>query len=491
MPRNEKPKKPGKILSFVGLQPFFLFIRFPESCEAVVMTKKFINLLLILLAIQLLFTGLYAQDEQKAELVVQFGHSSVVGCVAFSPDERAIVTGDGNNNVLILWDVKTGLELHRFTDFTGGCVGVTFSHDGKYFAAITKDFLLHKWNVVTGQKEWEVDCSDWGIPKGLISFTADDKSIVTAGYYSGSSKRLKSLKQNSIVPDSSNTADGIVSGNLIHLRDAFSGKMLKLKSADLQAFSSDRQYAFIQKSFSRTKRKSPNAFSIWDLSNWSESSRLVVDEQKTDIISAAFSKDGNKLFAVIQDFDAKRSLYDFAEKRSLKVWSVTTGKLLKTDSIKILVNIASILPEKNTLMFECHNSKEKTYLKNLCLFNFETKKKTELQMPIVLDYNNDFTAYTVSSSGRLIAVGTGNSTTSVFDLSENKEISWLAARAPFIVEVSTDRKSILVKYENNSQMRWDLENGNPILEQKGTERSIVGFSQVSGQGNNKFPSSSS
>src|SRR2546421_4014907 len=127
---------------------------------------------------------------QKLDLVVQFGHSSTVGCVAFSPDERLIVTGDGHDHVLILWDVATGLEIHRFTEFTGGCYAVAFSHDGQYIASITEDNILRKWNVSTGRKVWEHDFSGLGAGR-LVSFTADDKSLVTGSYYDGSGNRLK------------------------------------------------------------------------------------------------------------------------------------------------------------------------------------------------------------------------------------------------------------------------------------------------------------
>jgi len=59
------------------------------------------------------------------------GHSNQVDTVAFSPDGSRALSG-GQDGFLILWDLKTGHEVHRFGGKQAGLItGVAFSPDGR------------------------------------------------------------------------------------------------------------------------------------------------------------------------------------------------------------------------------------------------------------------------------------------------------------------------------------------------------------------------
>jgi WD40 repeat protein len=53
-----------------------------------------------------------AQEKPLVEVVAQFGHSSFVYSVAFSPDGRSALSSSPDNT-LRLWDVATGSLLNR------------------------------------------------------------------------------------------------------------------------------------------------------------------------------------------------------------------------------------------------------------------------------------------------------------------------------------------------------------------------------------------
>jgi WD40 repeat protein/serine/threonine protein kinase len=79
------------------------------------------------------------------------GHSSRVNAVAFSPD-RALALSGGEDRTLRLWDLGTGKELHRISDFKEGIKSVAFAADGKHFFASTGDKGLREWDLASWQE---------------------------------------------------------------------------------------------------------------------------------------------------------------------------------------------------------------------------------------------------------------------------------------------------------------------------------------------------
>lgn len=57
--------------------------------------------------------------------------SGAVNQVQFSPDDRFALSG--GDDLIILWDIETGLMLRRYTGHVGGVMGIAFSPDGHTF----------------------------------------------------------------------------------------------------------------------------------------------------------------------------------------------------------------------------------------------------------------------------------------------------------------------------------------------------------------------
>lgn len=78
-------------------------------------------------------------------------HTSAVHCTTFSPDGEYIISGCGDNAIMV-WDAKTGiLALGPLNTHTNRVNCVAFSPDGKRIASGSFDLTILVWDAVTGK----------------------------------------------------------------------------------------------------------------------------------------------------------------------------------------------------------------------------------------------------------------------------------------------------------------------------------------------------
>jgi WD40 repeat protein len=77
-------------------------------------------------------------------------HHTSVTAIAFSPDDKTIVTGDADKDVQ-LWDVETGNRMAPLSGHRGGVNDATFSADGRMVLTGSRDGSARLWSVAGGK----------------------------------------------------------------------------------------------------------------------------------------------------------------------------------------------------------------------------------------------------------------------------------------------------------------------------------------------------
>lgn len=208
------------------------------------------------------------------------GYSRAVNTVALSANGRHALSG-GQDNVLRLWDIPTGLLLRTFDAQASRINAVAFSPDGYQILSGGGDKLIRIWAVTTGQAVRTLEGHAGAVLSG--AFSPDGKRALSAS----ADKTIKLWD--------------VETGDLLRTFEGHSDEVLSV------AFSSDGH-----KALSASKDKT---LKLWDL----ETGQLLttLEGHADAVTSAALSADGAEALSGSKD-------------RTIKLWDLASGKSLKT-----------------------------------------------------------------------------------------------------------------------------------------------------------------
>ena len=92
-------------------------------------------------------------DAETGEVVVGplKGHTQFVTSVAFSQDSKRIVSGSGDETIRV-WDAETGeVVVGPLKGHTGAVCSVAFSQDNKHIVSGSEDHTIRVWDAETGE----------------------------------------------------------------------------------------------------------------------------------------------------------------------------------------------------------------------------------------------------------------------------------------------------------------------------------------------------
>jgi WD40 repeat protein len=104
-----------------------------------------------LLAVAYAFNGITLVDPRTRKGIRPLlGHSGRVWCLAFSPDNKTIVSG-ATDSTLRLWDVATGQLRSTLKGHLGPVLDVAFAPDGRSVVSCAADGTLRIWRTSTAE----------------------------------------------------------------------------------------------------------------------------------------------------------------------------------------------------------------------------------------------------------------------------------------------------------------------------------------------------
>jgi len=116
---------------------------------------------------------------QEVELLLQNGHTDRVTCADYSKSGEYVVTG-GMDQMIKLWEVKTGLLVRTFKGHKGMVYDIAISPDEKsIYSASADDLSMIKWDLKTGAIQDKQLFRSHSISDFILS--KDGKSIFAAG----------------------------------------------------------------------------------------------------------------------------------------------------------------------------------------------------------------------------------------------------------------------------------------------------------------------
>lgn len=106
------------------------------------------------------------------------GYKESMRAVAFSPDGKYLLTGNGDKTAF-LWDAETKKKLWSFKGHTGGILCVAFRPDGKQLLTTTTEGTITVWDIDSGEVVHTLEGHEGPVFSAV--FSPDGSKILSGG----------------------------------------------------------------------------------------------------------------------------------------------------------------------------------------------------------------------------------------------------------------------------------------------------------------------
>lgn len=244
-------------------------------------------------------------EDYPISIVPQFGHSSVVRTIRFSPDGMLMATGGIDDKVLV-WRVATGELLRTFGQHSEDIRDIAFSPDGRLIASASEDRTVKVWETATGKVLFSIDraSQDWAYftaakfsGDGSELVTGDQAGVIAAWDVEASASKGKPVRVWNVDPNNLNPVMSIALlrdgkgvrtlhefSKTVEIDRSWTGDELGDNLIDVGVLSGDASLAITREALEHDR------FTLWDMA--ARKPLLQVESEDALEAAAAFSPDG-------------------------------------------------------------------------------------------------------------------------------------------------------------------------------------------------------
>ncbi len=457
------------------------------------------------------------------------GHAAPVNAVAFSPNGNLILTGggtvvDSKDNSARLWDIRTGKEVHRFDGHSSGIFSVAFSADGSQVLTGGNDKSVRLWDVATGRQLKMLSGFRHNVT--AVAFVPQTSYVVIGSYLEAASlwdlssvtklrtfnpagPQVPSVKALALSSDGKLLVTGGDANRTAHVWDVSSGRELQTLightgSVNAVAFSLDGKTVLTG---SGTYGESQDYSSrLWEVATGKELRRFV--GHKSEVTSVAFSPNGSlaltgsgddtaqlwnlgtgqavvrfegqskSVNAIVLSADSRYLLTGSGDTANL--WDTSTGRvaqIFKTPKGAIVLSVA-FSPDSQFVLIGSDDGTAR-------LWSTNTGQLQRAFTGPPLKNAGRFTGKVMaiesvafSNDGRLIATGSGDQTTRVWNVTTGSLIKQLGqiyalpdeplpAPPSAITSIAfspSGRQIVSIRFFDPVAYLWDISSGKVVQE---------------------------
>jgi WD40 repeat protein/uncharacterized caspase-like protein len=388
---------------------------------------------IILAILALLFAAFEqnsAQSDPKADLVVQTGHTDLVGPVAFSPDGKYIVSGSWDGTVK-LWETESGRELRSWGGFAGvsanaatvdtRVISVAFSPDGRKIVAGSTDGSFVSIQITSNGFERLSKCIG---SISSVAFSPDGRLVAAA----------------------CNAFEGKVEGTVTRYESSY--KILRWELANARELPpmfghelTINTITFSPDGKTLASGSSDKSIRLWDMLTGRQRSKISVANTE-GIFSVAFSPNGKTLAAAGQG--------PAGYENAVRLWDVASGEASQTlEGVEGFAHSVTFSTDGERLAVCWDNSK-------FGFWNVGTGLRIVSQQPLPGHYVN---SAVYSKDGRFIALSRGHDDTiDLLDSISGKVIRSFVKRASdaYVLALSPTSDLLATETDENSISLWSL-----------------------------------